>query len=258
MQIQLWKNFQVETTADSSPTLRLNGAHPLDQTKSAESMHHSGGAATETLYIYGEAINWALSKFPVNELRISSVGLGLGYNEILVAILILQNPAKSAKLESFEIDGELKDSFNRWVFEHDSDDEIQQKKNLIYNKIFQLLTEKIQSQVKIDEVKKYLQQQIQSGQWLFLDELNYEKIPDNPCYHLCLFDAFSQKTTQSLWDEKFLDQFIKTTFDSDYAGLATYACTGVLTRALKSHGFSVLKKPGFQGKRDCTWAERKK
>ena len=257
MQIQrLWKNFQVESTADASPTLRLFGADLLDQTKPAESMHHSGGAATETLYIYGTAISWALTKFQVAQLRVASVGLGLGYNEILMAILTLQNPSKSAKIDSFEIDHELKDAFYKWIFDINNKDENQYAKNQIYNKIFLLLSLKLQSALALDVVKKYLQHQVQSGELRLLDELNLEKIPENPRYHLCLFDAFSQKTTQELWDKIFLDRFIERSFDAHYALLSTYACAGVLTRALKSHGFSVIKKPGFLGKRDSTWAER--
>lgn len=258
MSSTLWKNFQVELTADSSPTLRLIGVHPLDQTKSAESMHHSGGAATETLYIYGEAITCALIQFSSPTLRICSVGLGLGYNEILVALLNLQNPSKSSTLDSFEIDPELVLSFRHWVFELNSHDENQMAKNRIYDQIVQCLAEKLKINIESLNIKKFIQSKISSGSWRFLPELNFEKIPENPRYHLCLFDAFSQKTTQELWSNQFLEGFIGTCFDQSETLLATYACTGVLTRSLKAQGFSVIKRPGFQGKRDSTWAERRR
>lgn len=259
MQTVLWKNFQVEWTKDNSPTLRLKGTHPTDPTKNAESMHHSGGAASETLYIYGEAITAIFKHFPIQCLKISSVGLGLGYNEILLSILALQNSSKTAKaqqveLDSFEIDPELKESFLNWIYEKANSS----SRNEIYDRIFSILKEKLQSPIELSAVKTYVQQQIESTAWRFLDELNLEKIPQNTRYHLCLFDAFSQKTTQELWDENFLNQFVETCFDKDFALLATYACTGVLTRTLKNRGFSVIKRPGFQGKRDSTWAERKK
>lgn len=217
-------------------------------------MHHSGGAASETLYIYGEAIKWALHHFPLQEIKVMSVGLGLGYNEILVAILVQQNAIKTARLDSFEIDQELKESFLNWIEEK----VVQPKKNEIYDQIFSMLKEKLESNVELSEVKKYIKQQTETQAWRFFNELNLEKIPQNTQYHLCLFDAFSQKTTQELWDECFLNQLIEQCFDAESALLATYACTGVLTRSLKNHGFSVLKKPGFEGKRESTWAERKK
>lgn len=254
----LWKNFQVEWTKDSSPTLRLNGVHALDQTKSAESMHHSGGAATETLYIYGEAIAWALKTSLVNELKICSVGLGLGYNEILTAILLMSHSTKTAKLDSFEIDPELKDSFQFWLSEGQIQNSQHVERNLIYDQIAEKLCRGLNVNIQKNDLKKYIQRQIQSGRWRFHNELNLEKIPSSVNYNLCLFDAFSQKTTGELWDSYFLDQFIQKSFDTSYSLLATYACTGVLTRVLKNNGFSVTKKPGFQGKRDSTWAERKK
>lgn len=258
MQTALWKNFQVEWTEDSSPTLRLNGAHPTDQTKSAESMHHSGGAATETLYIYGEAISWVLKTFPEKQLHICSVGLGLGYNEILTAILLMDNSAKTAKLDSFEIDTELKESFSHWVFESDLQNSNQTAKNIIYDQIVEKLTKSLYLNIKLSEIKKYLQMQFHSGSWRLNGELNLDKIPEFTNYHLCLFDAFSQKTTHELWNDHFLNRFIQKSFNKTHSMLATYACTGVLTRALKNNGFSVIKKPGFQGKRDSTWAERNK
>lgn len=247
----------MEWTADSSPTLRLNGVHPLDSTKRNESMHHSGGAATETLYIYGEAIGWVLKNSGCRELQICSVGLGLGYNEILTAILIMQDSTKTARLDSFEIDSELKDSFIDWVFDSPLKKPELSEKNLIYDQIFEKLCRGLELTVRKSKLKKYLQTQIQSGQWHLHNELSLEKVPVLAKYHLCLFDAFSQKTTKELWDEQFLNQFFQKNFDSSYAALATYACTGVLTRALKNNGFSVFKKPGFLGKRDSTWAERK-
>jgi tRNA U34 5-methylaminomethyl-2-thiouridine-forming methyltransferase MnmC len=40
------------------------------------------------------------------------------------------------------------------------------------------------------------------------------------------------------------------------AVLATYAATGTMNRALRTLGFKILEKPGFQGKRESTLAVR--
>jgi protein-L-isoaspartate O-methyltransferase len=98
------KQFITELTADNSPTLRLISS----ATSKPESMHHSGGAATETKYIYGEAILKALTF--QKDLNFLVVGLGLGYIEILISSLI-----ENAKIESYEIDEELRTHFLDWV-----------------------------------------------------------------------------------------------------------------------------------------------
>lgn len=256
---RLWTNFQLETTEDQSPTLRLNGAHPIDQLKSAESMHHSGGAATETLYIYGQAISWTLEKYNCKKpLTICSVGLGLGYNEILVGLLSFKSKTV-VELESFEIDLELIESFKAWVHE-DASTANRREQFKVYDQIFSMLSEKINFETPSiefkTEFKNYLQKQFKENSWTIKTELNTDSIPQNSTYHLCLFDAFSQKTSGELWSALFLNQFIGKGLDTKFCLFVTYACTGLLSRTLKSHGFQVTKKIGFKGKRDSTWAER--
>ncbi len=75
--------FTFITTDDGSPSVRLGQGEG-----SSEAMHNLRGAFTETLYIYGHAIDLALaSNF---EPRVLSLGLGLGYVETLSAGLALK------------------------------------------------------------------------------------------------------------------------------------------------------------------------
>jgi hypothetical protein len=253
---RLWTNFDLEWTADSSPTLRLIGRHLKDPEKNAESMHHSGGAASETVYIYGQATTWVLKKENLQKpIRICSVGLGLGYNEILIALLVYHEKTQIC-VDSFEIDPELKTSWMNWIFEPLENQKFDRKKNQIYDRIFLILSEILKLQIDVKDFKIFLQQSYDSAKWTLKDELNSDKIPHGSCYHLCLFDAFSQKTSGELWTEEFLNAFISQSLNKEFCLLATYACTGLLSRTLKHHNFKVTKKPGFNGKRDSTWAER--
>ena len=95
-------SFEIEVTADGSPTLRLQGQEP---------MHSLQGALSETLYIYGPVIELALEQ---PEPRLLSVGLGLGYNELLTMALSLR-AEKTFSLVSLESEEWLRDEFVSWA-----------------------------------------------------------------------------------------------------------------------------------------------
>ena len=72
------QDFTIVTTADGSPSLSIE-----DSSGYVEKMHHAAGAMSESIYIYGEAVQKVLDRrWP---LRVLSVGLGLGYNELITA-----------------------------------------------------------------------------------------------------------------------------------------------------------------------------
>ena len=72
--------YAFEATEDGSQTLRLGLGEGA-----SEAMHSLRGAFSETDYIYGEALRAALTRgWPLNVL---SMGLGLGYVELLSAAL---------------------------------------------------------------------------------------------------------------------------------------------------------------------------
>ncbi len=89
--------FLIETTKDGSPTLRFQNQ--------GESMHHSGGAAAETNYIYGDLISKTLQVLK-QDCKTCVVGLGLGYIEIAWAQALISQNLRSddlLTLDSFEI-----------------------------------------------------------------------------------------------------------------------------------------------------------
>lgn len=248
----IWHNFHVEWTADGSPTLRLkHGERP-------ESMHHSKGAGSETLYIYGQAMDYIWSTHKASDpMTVWSVGLGLGYNEILWVQRTQQlgfDPFHTT-LISFEREPDLVKSFLDWVLERNTSESLK-----IYDQVFLSLQQSGKPILNLKKLKSTLQKMYEQKRWLIqqtLDQTWLEQQPaDIPAAELCLFDAFSQKTSPELWNEEFLNRFIKQALSKKKCLWVTYACTGLLRRTLIQQGFEFTKKPGFEGKRDSTWAIR--
>ncbi len=219
--------FITELTADQSPTLR--SVQFIDGVSVPESMHHSGGAAAETEYIYGEVIRLGLSV--QQSLNFLVVGLGLGYIEILISSLV-----RGQNISSFEIDSELRNNFQNWI---NGTDEFE-----IYNEVCKSL--------KLDS--DFVRESFQKNKLILNAELNLEsKFAEKN--HIICFDAFSVKTSGLLWTEDFLDYFILNACAPDCI-FTTYACTGLLKRTLVKHGFQLNPRAGFTGKRDSTLAVR--
>jgi hypothetical protein len=230
-------SFSIELTRDGSPTLRFS--------EGGESMHHSEGAASETLYIYKNVIKKAFSC--LNQCNVMVVGLGLGYIELSWALELLKKDKKQSNefvsnIISFEKDFELVNEFNNWL-------KGESKNKEIYDIIFKSLggldsdSHRIKS-ILIQNYKKYD----------FQNSLTTDTEPIMPFQLIC-FDAFSSKTNCNLWTEDFLDNFLRK-FCANDCVFTTYACTGALKRALIQNGFKVIKRPGFVGKRDSTLALR--
>jgi len=226
------KSFVIELTGDGSPTLRLKVSA---SEKQAESMHHSGGAAAETLYIYTEPFKKTLSVLGQQNLSIGVVGLGLGYIELAILQALNANSALSAKLVSFEKERELVTSINDWL-------------NGKANAIYDLICEKLSVN------KKAVLEKIQSISWIQFGELTLETKINEP-FNFVAYDAFSQFTDGPLWSDEFLDFFLLNLCAKDCV-FTTYACTGLLKRALLRNNFVFIKRPGFTGKRDATLALR--
>jgi tRNA U34 5-methylaminomethyl-2-thiouridine-forming methyltransferase MnmC len=229
---EFWKkhNYELVLTEDQSPTLRWLGSENL------ETMHHRGGAYSETQLIYGEPLRESLKAGGRSAL---SVGLGLGYNEVLVATeaLKFQIPPQDFKLLSFESDPFLSAHFLLWVNSTDT--------NLIYDQIFQFFKD-----ANLKEVKHWLQAARDQGSWILEGALTPETEFSNT-YECIFYDAFSSKTSPYLWQEDFLKEFLRRV-SAPETRVSTYACTGAFKRALKANQFQVLLKEGFHSKRDRT------
>lgn len=222
-------SFSVIMTGDGSPSLRGE----------TESMHHSGGAYSETQYIYGEALRRLLQWPALNEWRVLVVGLGLGYIELMAMAEALKN-GKGLRLLSYEIKQELVDIFLGWLRGL--------RQEPVYDQLYQFY---LKDYPELD-LKKALTTAYDCGDWEIRGALDADSLPLKK-YHALLFDAFSGKSTPALWTEDFLQLFLQKTTHG-YAIFSTYACTGILRRTLEKAEYKVEKREGFLGKRNSTIA----
>ncbi len=227
--------FEIEFTQDGSPTLRLHNQ--------GESMHHSGGAAAETKYIYGNVLDQA-HQILRDSCKTCVVGLGLGYIEISWAISLLRagiNPSEKISFHSFEIVSGLIEVFKSWIFSDEP------------HSVYDLVVEKIDQKVQPKEVKKILRLALNSGSSFQGDFSDFKQHHNH--YNVICYDAFSKKTSEGLWGAVFLKEFFQK-FSSQDCVVTTYACTGLFRKNLLDQNFLFYKRPGFCGKRDSSLATR--
>lgn len=232
---KVFGHWRLVLTGDGSPSFAL------DTTEKTELMHHRGGAYSETCYIYGPAIEAAMKL--CREPQVLSVGLGLGYNELLTACLALQNGKSQAyRLQSFEVDSWLAEKFLNFIMGRDSGDPEME----VYRDMLSRFPE--------FPICESLRCAFAEKRWTLHGAL------ESPAQihggtHSYLWDAFSQKTTPALWDQKFLEASFQTG-SREGQFVATYACNAALKKALREQGFQIQIRPGFQGKRECTWGTK--
>lgn len=243
---QRWSNigFEVEITGDGSPSLRLLKPVFLDAEK-GESMHHSGGAAAETELIYGQVLKRCFQEILAPHFL--SVGLGLGYVELVTAREALLKKNFQFSMESFELVPELKQWFISWLQGQSLSTEVQD----VYDSVLKFVLQST-PEVKPLELKALLCEKLENKDWNLQGPLTgaFQLLAPS---HGLLFDAFSAKTTPEIWTEDFLVDFFTQATAAD-AMVATYACRGSLKRALMRAGFEIEVRPGFQGKRNSTRA----
>lgn len=223
-------------TGDGSFSLQLQDG------ENQELMHHRQGALSETRYIYGRLID-KLFNVNLSTVNFVSVGLGLGYNELLVAE---SSQGQPFYLFSYEKDQNLATFFLQALGVLPASAEFQKVAGL-YHHLF--------SHFK-DQTKEYLVRAFQEGRWVVAGALQAGQESPAVSIHGFLWDAFSRKTSPDLWEESFLTNWIGASANQEVSGLTTYACNGPLKRALKSLNFEIEELPGFQGKRLSTMAWR--
>jgi hypothetical protein len=235
-----WKkhHFEKVLTEDQSPTLRWLASD------NQETMHHRGGAYSETQEIYGGPLREMMAAGGRSAI---SVGLGLGYNEILVAVEALRhhiNPPDFFLL-SYESEDILKTEFLAWLSDRAQSE--------IYNEVWSFFSCEMQSPSK-SEVQNWLLQSLKHKSWI-LEKALQPDFQVTRKYECIFYDAFSSKTSPHLWQEDFLEKFWQEAGAEDCL-VTTYACTGALKRSLKSADFELILPPGFQSKRNRTMGRR--
>lgn len=228
------QGFILYQTKDGSPTL-----------KKEQSMHHSGGALAETRYIYEEVLLRA--KTHIQRPKALVVGLGMGYIEAFILQHYFYDPLwnHSGHIHSYESSEFLRDVFLasygiKTLAPSPCIDTTNEVRGLV--------------QSDMESISIYFQK-LQTEKRLILSaELNTDSLPQEKC-NMIFYDAYSSGASPELWSEEFLKSFLDQACE-DTCFFSTYACTSVLKRSLTDQGFQVEVRPGFVGKRDCTFAIR--
>lgn len=227
-----------------------------------EPMHSSQGAWSETLFVYSPALHDSLHNVSATEVwNVTSIGLGLGYNELLCAALALNNkrPVDKVKLHSYESEAALKRAF-RLYFSQAGDaskSDLPEEMVCAYQHTLDLVCET--HSLPESAFRPYVRELLESRALEMHSAVSWEQLqkqqPAREPSHCLLFDAFSPESSPELWTESTLHALI-----GAYCGpacvFASYASRTSLKRALKAHGFKLLKSRGYAGKRERTFATR--
>lgn len=236
------RTHQFVRTQDGSPSLITGYESGL-----SEGMHHMGGAATESVYIYGSALESALKAAP-GIIRVMSLGLGLGYNELITAAISVRYPSTKFEMVTFEIDKILTGQFEKWLLNQELEAEWTEGFELVLSSVAKLCEQ------NPDKIKQTLTDWFRKGQWQLLGGFP-QCLDAEHCFDVVYYDAFSRKMDEELWQEAFLSQFLAN-HASPKCVFATYAATGNLKRALRAQKFQLQDRPGFSGKKESTFAIR--
>lgn len=240
--------FDFLTTGDGSPSICLSN----DRFR-PEAMHHSDGALAESLFIYHRLLAESL-EFGAQP-HVLSVGLGCAYNEMISVAHFLAKGISFTDfyMESFEGVTELREGFLTWLHPTGDDEgELQTELQSTFDKVLRMVGQQFHispNQLKSKLLELYAGDQFKLRDWLTASTEFNKK------FGVIYFDAFSNKSTPDIWGEAFLVNFLQNAAD-EKCGLATYASTGALKRALKNSGFTLAEQPGFSGKRQSTRALR--
>ena len=236
------KGYSLEVTEDGSLSLRTR-RHPQ-----TELMHSKRGAWSETLEIYGRALSISISgsrpspgKVNINKTTlVHSVGLGLGYNEIMLSGMAQDQDFQTWKIFSFETDPFLIFEFTQWL----------EGRQGLLTPVFEHIVRLARGN------RKLLFDLFQSGQFTICEGDFSETWKLAPEASVVFYDAFSSKTSPQLWSEEFLTLYLKEKTLPECL-FATYAMTGNLRRALKETNFELLSTQGWGGKKESTLAIRR-
>lgn len=264
-------------TKDGSFTLK-----PIQE--GSEWMHSLEGAYSESQYIYGEAIRSALdaylqqnhARFPTEEEEFSgglsvqqsevsgqplkfkafSLGLGLGYVEWIMALECLKREV-DFEIHTYELEDSLKRLFLQNVHSHESEAFAYLRPHLLKDYSWEEFALGL-NVLKHNFSETNLGDESQAPVLILNGALDFHTVEQvkNPC-HLILYDAYSSKSQNELWEEQMLSGFLKSFADENFCVFATYASTSTLKKALKNKGFELELKKGFARKRESILAFKK-
>jgi tRNA U34 5-methylaminomethyl-2-thiouridine-forming methyltransferase MnmC len=243
-------------TADGSHSLR----YCTDPGKQwTEPMHSSKGAWSETLHVYEPALVHALARTKAcTPFAIASIGLGLGYNELLAAAISLQQRRRpeDVLIYSFESEPALRHAFEA-RFQLGKSMALPQALNAAYDEILHRIS--VHTAISEADLLAYVHSLFALKNFQLLGAIDTSalrnlSLTEERCGCI-LFDAFSPESSPDLWDEELLTQMV-TSLCARTCIFASYASRTGLKKILRAQGFKLEKVGGFAGKRERTFASR--
>lgn len=233
--------YRFYTTSDGSPTLELSYEPELK-----EFMHNSQGAFEESVYIYGDVIREAFKN--LSSASVLSVGLGLGYNELITVSLALAGQIEPEKLSlvSYEKETFLQEYFLAFLQE--------ESLPVDFSHAYQWILDACSKRFGVEPlvIRNALVEMKKNKTWDIRQDFDPLKLDPSDRWNIFLYDAFSSKMSPQLWSEAALDSLLKN-HTSTPCYFTTYAAKGSLNRALKANGFVLQDRIGFAGKRESTY-----
>lgn len=211
-------------------------------------MHNFKGAFSETMYIYGQALDLALERGLPPKYFV--LGLGLGYIEMMIAAALYSHKITEAEIWSTENEDILVEQFLMWL----EDDLVPQPD---FQNAYNWILAKMAQTEGVDplKVKKLMMEWRRGGQWRWFGPLNDSFSFSGQRFSVIFFDAFSDKINPELWTEELVDQTLKNAA-APQCIFTTYAAKGRLKRVLKNNGFELIETPGYGSKKESTIAVR--
>jgi len=246
---------KILTTADGSASLCYGDSFE----SLTEPMHSSKGAWSETLSIYEPALRRSLEFISddASHWCVASIGLGLGYNEILSVGLAMQKrlAPESLLITSFESRSELRSAFKDY-FRHPSKVFDTSPLSLVYLDILKRVA--ASCDIDVSSLSARVSALMQTSRLIINGPLTLKSLSEsqqNPQNTCILFDAFSPASSPDLWTEDILAA-LTDSLAAPQCVFTSYASRTVLKRVLKLRGFKLEKRIGFAGKRESTFAIR--
>lgn len=225
-------------TKDNSISVSLK-----NENVSTELMHSVDGAFSETIYLYEDVVKYVLNNTHSSHNIFLSLGLGMGYIEILVCAYTLKYfPNVNFKIYSYEKEPELREFFQKYILDKEIPSVFQES----YDSILKLFCEYYE--LNCVDLKK----ELRKGNIIFCHEYNNNVNVELPVNGL-FFDAFSINTSPELWEDALIQKILKQCHKK-CAAFATYAARTHLKKLLVEFGFQLQKKPGYGGKKESTFA----
>lgn len=208
-----------------------DGSHSLYHTELNETYHSFHGAVQESRYVFlKEGLDFLLSSFDLDRIRVLEIGFGTGLNAILTSEWAVANEVRVeyTTLEPFPLKSEVFEALN-------------------YHEFFE---DKTVKERFLELHKAAWEQEFQQNEFFSIlkSEAKLQDFKSDSLFDIVFFDAFAPSKQSEMWDLEVIEK-TASLLDSNGA-FVTYCAKGQLKRDLKAVGLTVETLPGPPGKKE--------